>query len=513
MMFKRTVSEDDLARLEREREEADERYNDALTGVDRALLRVPPFGAPLPPPDTARLSDLNREYSILPADPLSPLTGWRRRLGGILWRMVGPVLQRQQAFNATLVDHLNRESAGHGETRRHGQEAVDELRALVAASAHFQARLIVYLQQLTPYVDTKDREIAGLMRRINEDVAEFGDHLDGRTADLAETISGLADEMLKRWESVITSEQRVGNAYRRDIEEFQRRFALLQQSSHALGREFGRILAAGVVTPGLASGVDPGAAIARSEASAARSATTPQIDAHIYVAFEEAFRGSPEVIRERFAGYLPWFEGASDVLDIGCGRGEFLGLLREKGTVARGVDLNHEMVEICRERGLDVAEDDAVGHVAALPDGSLGGLFAAQFVEHLQPDALVGLLDLAYRKLRPGAHIILETVNPSCWIAFFHSYIRDITHVRPIHPDTLRFLLQASGFQDVSLRFSSPYPEDEKLKFLAVPPLREGADPHTISLARMAEVFNRNVEHLNALIFTHLDYAAIGTRG
>ncbi len=148
--------------------------------------------------------------------------------------------------------------------------------------------------------------------------------------------------------------------------------------------------------------------------------------------------------------YVPLFEGASDVLDVGCGRGEFLDLLRENGITARGVDLNDEMAAVSRERGLDATAGDALDAILqAQPDGSLGGLFAAQVVEHLEPDYLMRFLDAAYHKLRPGSKIVLETINPACWFAFFSSYIRDITHVRPLHPDTLQYLLRASGFQNV----------------------------------------------------------------
>ena len=104
------------------------------------------------------------------------------------------------------------------------------------------------------------------------------------------------------------------------------------------------------------------------------------------------------------------------------------------------------MVEVCVQQGLDATKADALEYLRAQPPGSLGGLLAAQVVEHLEPAYLTSLLDAAYAALRPGAPIVLETINPACWFAFFESYVRDITHVRPLHPDTLKFLLQASGF-------------------------------------------------------------------
>jgi O-antigen chain-terminating methyltransferase len=211
--------------------------------------------------------------------------------------------------------------------------------------------------------------------------------------------------------------------------------------------------------------------------------------------------------------YLPYFTGASDVLDVGCGRGEFLDLLRENGISARGVDINPEMAAISRSRGLDAEAGDALTYLSARPDGSLGGLVAFQVVEHLEPDYLIRLLETAFDKLRPGSRIILETINPACWYAFFASYIRDVTHVRPLHPDTLQYFLTASGFQKVEVRYSAPFPDEYKLQLVpaSVAPRPAGgaaSDP----IAAIAAVVNENVARLNSLMFTYLDYAAIGTR-
>jgi O-antigen chain-terminating methyltransferase len=143
-----------------------------------------------------------------------------------------------------------------------------------------------------------------------------------------------------------------------------------------------------------------------------------------------------------------------------------------------------------------------------VPDGSLGGLFAAQVVEHLEPRYLARLLDAAFEKLLPGAPIVLETINPACWFAFFESYIRDLTHVRPVHPDTLKYLLIATGFQHVDIRYRAPYPESEKLQPIAAGSMQPAAG----SLRDLVETLNANVDKINRLLFTYLDYAAIGRR-
>jgi SAM-dependent methyltransferase len=255
---------------------------------------------------------------------------------------------------------------------------------------------------------------------------------------------------------------------------------------------------------GAAGGSQPGRA---RDSAADRSVDRPEPSATEtlsgkYGGFEDQFRGSPDEIRAGLSQYLPLFEGTSDVLDVGCGRGEFLQLLRERGVRARGIDLNDAMVDVCRAQGLEATTADALAYLRAQPNGSLGGLFAAQVVEHLEPAYLTHLLDAAFDALRPGGIIVLETINPACWFAFFESYIRDITHVRPLHPDTLRFLLVATGFQQIDIRYRAPYPDHEKLQRVA----------GVAALGDAAETLNANVDKLNSLLFTYLDYAAIGRR-
>ena len=98
-------------------------------------------------------------------------------------------------------------------------------------------------------------------------------------------------------------------------------------------------------------------------------------------------------------------------------------------------------------------------------------------------------------------------MNPSCWAAFFEAYIRDITHAWPLHPETLKFLVVASGFQRVDVRMLSPYRDDAKLQHLLVP-----REAETLGIANLAQVFNENVDKLNAVMFSHVDYAVIAER-
>jgi SAM-dependent methyltransferase len=180
-----------------------------------------------------------------------------------------------------------------------------------------------------------------------------------------------------------------------------------------------------------------------------------------YFAFEARMRGSTAEVRARQRAYVDDFRDAAPVLDVGCGRGEFLVLLREAGIEARGVDADADMVAYARGEGLEVEQVDALVHLESVPDASLGGIFAAQFVEHLPPTALLRLLELAARKLRPGGLLVAETINPLSPLAL-RSYFADLTHAQPLVPETLALLAKQAGFRQVETRFlNRPLGEDE----------------------------------------------------
>jgi O-antigen chain-terminating methyltransferase len=492
-MVNRTSTDDDLRRLEAEREAAHGLYNEALTALDRAVQSVPSSLEPPPAYAAQTLGALTGLGAIVPADPLAALGGWRKRLAGFVWRFLGPALQQQQAFNAALVEQMARRAA----VNREAFERVD--RALLALNRLHDC-LVRYAQHITAYVDTKDREGNGLERQFADD----------RTESLAAAVSGVADDVAKRWESMVAREQRYEarvTEQAKAVDELRVAVGSLQQGAQALKRELERWLQPAAPAP--AGGATP---VAASVPALSPALASDVLESYKYVGFEDRFRGHTSDIRARLEGYVHYFEGASDVLDMGCGRGEFLDLLRERGIGASGIDVNHEMVEICRARGLHVIEGDAVAHIAALEDGSLGGLFAAQVVEHLDPDHLIRLIDAASTRLRPGVWMVLETVNVACWAAFFDSYVRDLTHVRPIHPDTLKHLLQTSGFVDVEIVYRSPFPGHQKLQPVALPSFGFRPSEEEASLLDLAEHFNANVERLNARLFTSLDYAAVGRR-
>jgi len=189
-----------------------------------------------------------------------------------------------------------------------------------------------------------------------------------------------------------------------------------------------------------------------------QTAPGPQDQLHIdWMRFADQFRGSEDRIREQQQRYVARFAGASgEILDVGCGRGEFLDAAKAAGVAARGVDQNRESVGLCRSKGLQVELGDIFEYLESLPDGSLGGVYCAQVVEHLPVAGVPRLVRLLSQKLRLGSLVAIETPNPECLAIFATHFYLDPTHTRPIPAPLLRFYLEEAGFGSVQIERLTP---------------------------------------------------------
>ena len=224
-----------------------------------------------------------------------------------------------------------------------------------------------------------------------------------------------------------------------------------------------------------------------------------------YVAFEDRFRGGEEEIRQRLRVYLPRLREAAPVLDVGCGRGEALALLEEEGIECRGLDSSAAMVHRCARRGLRVERGDLPEALAGVEAGSLGGIVSFHVIEHLPPEAVDRLVRLAFAALRPGGLLVLETPNPLSVCVTARSFWIDPTHLRPVHPETLRASFESAGFSGIERLDLRPYAEEERLPEIPL----DGLDGQTLELA---DRLNRLRDELDDLLHGHRDYALIGTR-
>ena len=211
----------------------------------------------------------------------------------------------------------------------------------------------------------------------------------------------------------------------------------------------------------------------------------------LYFSLEDVLRGTPEQIKEEVKVYLPVLQKAgvsADILDVGCGRGEWLQVLRENGFEARGIDTNRILVQQCKELSLVVEEREALSYLRSLPGASLNVVTAFHFAEHLLLETLVQFLDEAGRALKPGGLIILETPNPENLLVGSCNFYLDPTHKNPIPVPTMKLLLEARGFRC-----------EEVLKL------------HAVESAKI-EVKDQLTSHLNHFLYGPMNYAVVARK-
>lgn len=216
-----------------------------------------------------------------------------------------------------------------------------------------------------------------------------------------------------------------------------------------------------------------------------------------YEAFENHFRGSEEDIKARQQIYVPYFQGRKNVLDLGCGRGEFLELLKERDIPAIGIEQFPPFVQKCKDKDLTIKMQDAVVYVHNLMDCSIDGIFASQLAEHLKTSALVQLCNDAYHKLQSGGCLIFETPNPSCLAIYSHAFYIDPSHNKPVHPLTLEYILKNAGFRKIEFL----YPESSTLGYRL--PLLD------VDKVENAVEFNIGINRISDTLFGYQDYAII----
>ena len=214
-----------------------------------------------------------------------------------------------------------------------------------------------------------------------------------------------------------------------------------------------------------------------------------------YFDFENHFRGSMAHVREAQEFYVNYFKGHNNVIDLGCGRGEFLELLRENEIDAQGVDLYEEFVEMCRLKNLKATQADAIEFLKR--QEKVGGIFAAQLIEHMSTAQLVVLCELAYEKLVEGGYVILETPNPRSLSVYTNAFYIDPSHNKPVHPLTLQYIMEKAGFKEIEIVYTK-----NSRPQISIPP---------IELEKM-ESFNHAMKQVEDMLFGSQDYAIVAKR-
>ncbi|MCI0470525.1 MAG: methyltransferase domain-containing protein [Candidatus Aminicenantes bacterium] len=223
-----------------------------------------------------------------------------------------------------------------------------------------------------------------------------------------------------------------------------------------------------------------------------------RLSVYQYSDFEQRFRGDEQEVKNKLKRYLPIFAIADNILDVGCGRGEFLELLQEQGKKAVGIDISESMLRSAAGKSITCKKAAALEYLQQEKDNSCGGIFSSQVIEHLQPEYLRDVVREAYRVLTKNAPIVLETINPLSIFALSNIYFLDITHQKPLHPEYMRYLLESCGFSEVEIIYSDELNEE---KLLEIAPQQQSA-----------REFNTNVDKLNKMLFAAPVYAVTGIK-
>jgi SAM-dependent methyltransferase len=445
------------------RKTEEEQYGKILTLLDQRSQ----FS--LPDEDSGRLNEvkdhLNRAWDV--ADHVF---GAVEKEDRTFWKEVArnsiqyfePFIRQQREFNSLVVHLLN--------------DFTESVQLSLAHVRDFQNALILYFQRIVPMVDTKFREMIGIEdKNILVNLGKFQEHLYKFQTQIHEAAKAHADLLFQELDKKMETLQLDSSEQESSIQAAETSLRSLHHLANSLS-------AAAREGPDRDGGTRPEA-----------------VEEAQYFHFEEKFRGSREEIREKFRSYLKYFQNApkGPVLDLGCGRGEFLELLQEISVPGVGVDSNQDMVRLCRELGLQVHASDLFTYLSSVPENSLGGIFCSQVIEHLPANLLLKLLQMAYSRLQPEAPMLLETVNIGSAFGFLQIYTKDLTHRTPIHPETLKFLVNACGFRKPELLFSSPVPNVARLK------LFEDAQDE------MKQIFNQNMSKLNDFLYGPQEYAVV----
>lgn len=410
--------------------------------------------AKVPIEGLGRLGALRKLYRV-------PVAGYLLRLAVAVFRL--PVL---------IINHRQLESHTAAQLERiasHFNEAIANLSDVSRKQAEAGSKQIAALQEVRNGLTAQIDSLISEQEKLTEEVRQA-------QSDLRNELVAHSDE---QWRVLKAS--------------FDERFGELEQS---FGRQHDELIQR--IQHSRMEIAQQGSRITRLlDSSLAPDSVSTKLDEEdqsldlLYYLLEDALRGTPEEIKEESKVYLPVLNEAgisSGILDVGCGRGEWLEVLKEAGLQAKGIDSNHILVERCRSLSLDVSEAEALIHLRSLAENTLNAVTAFHFAEHLHIKTLVRFFDEVCRTLNPGGVFILETPNPENLLVGSCNFYLDPTHKHPIPIQTLKLILEARGFQIQDVMKLHPV-KDVKI-----------------------EVKDQLTSHLNHFLYGPMNYAVVARK-
>jgi SAM-dependent methyltransferase len=430
------------------RQELKTELSPVSTRIEGLALRMDELSARL----SAQGDAMDRELAELRAETQAQRTALQEELRAAISEM-------QEQWGARAAELEARLQRTVGESTQPVEQLKEQVERTSALLESFDARVARVEEQVSDHATRLAQDQDTLLQQVEERLAALNDQVQASgeqislvneqiPAQVAQLTNGV-NELRATAEAAAGDDNRLREELDHKLEEL--RVRLLRAERHLRDRDLAS-------PPGRATAASPTSSVPEEEVAGSRSDLTSGASLaqpFDYFLFEHQFRGSTADIKRRQEQYLPIFLDCDHVLDLGSGRGEFLELLSDHGISATGVDLDEDMVALCEDRGLRVVHADLFAYLEQLPNATLGGIASFQVVEHLTPQEILRLIALCGAKLRPGAPIVFETVNPICPVAMGNFYL-DPTHVRPVPSQMLRYMFEQGPFTVQRVLFSAP---------------------------------------------------------
>lgn len=361
------------------------------------------------------------------------------------------------------------------------------LKDWVQEQRDYQVNLLRFLNDSSKYIDARDAgNFWELIKKIDYDITSA-----------LERIERIADSNTA---NVRASERELADTLARELKSLRDAVAELRTS---VGQHDDSLRTLDSVARGL-----EGIVSSIGRPIQAPSASAVEIPDQSYLLLENRFRGSEAAITERLAQYPVIFNiiDQKPVCEIGGGRGELQQLFKSANKPSYSVDIDRAMAETAHSKGLDVRFGDGLAHLASLNDNALSGVIAIQVVEHLNRQQLEELFSLCSKKVAAGGVVAFETIDPRSLLALSSNYFRDPTHVQPLHPDTLSYMLTLYGFKILEVRRLSEVPASAQLKQI------ETEEYMTPRWGHLIDTLNHNVTQLNQLLYGYQDFCVVAQK-
>lgn len=379
-----------------------------------------------------------------------PIIGYMLRLAIALTRLPNLVRDQKQfegyvlSQNQEIADFINRVSAQASETTRMTLTGTEKMIAESSAK----------LEGLLHDLNEKQRALA---EQQESDRNNLNAKLQASSDEATKQLVEQRVEWSQRFESHLKALDKSFDDLKRDLTGLISQRQLSSESTiRELGLELERLKQIQRVTRAELT-IQTSNAGSKST-TAKRTEVVEKTDGleALYAAVEDRFRGTRAEIKERFKYYLPYIKQSCEahdapVLDLGCGRGEWLELLKEEKIDARGVDTNRILLDQCRDGGLDVVEDDVLSYLSQCDAESINAITGFHIIEHLPISYLAQLLDQVMRILRPGGLALFETPNPENVLVGSNFFYFDPSHRHPLPAPLMELLLETRGFNRIEV--------------------------------------------------------------